>query len=326
MLCTAHPKSLKSLTVNRTLHRSTSDFPSLDTYNLVLPPSLHTMNMNLPLDVFNTVTVHWSSLTSFTGPFSGSGSFLRFIVEARNLICLKISCIGDAEDSHPGALFVHENLTDLTLTPSCSMSHALDHVSLPHLVNLSIGYDFGSHGVCPLRRRPNWEAIVSRLLDRSQCNLQTFATTTPLPPPAMTPIWRMSSLVSLCLFLPSPDTLNHTATVLETLTVTPSQQPLPRLRSLTIICDTDVAHLFTDSKLMDLIASRWEVPKEVQRLAVLSLVNYSCPESLDMIAYEALPLALFLLDLEDNGLEVSWVMGRVVDVLKDARKARESYF
>ncbi|KAF9048006.1 hypothetical protein BDZ89DRAFT_799890 [Hymenopellis radicata] len=280
------------------------------------------MNMNLPLDMFSTATVHWSSLTSFTGPFSGSGSFLRFIVEARNLIRLKISCIGDMGNSHPGALFVHENLTDLTLTLSCSMSLALDQLSLPRLINLSIGYRFGSHGTCPLQHRRSWEAIVSRLLDRSQCNLQTFMTIAPFPPPALTPIWRMSSLVSLCLFLDSPDTLNHTATVLENLTVTSSRQHLPRLRSLTIICDTVDAHFFTDSKLLDLIASRWKVPTEVQRLAVLSLTNYSCPD----IAYEALPLALFLLDLEDKGLEVSWAMGELDDILKDARKARESYF
>ncbi len=92
-------------------------------------------------------------------------------------------------------------------------------------------------------------------------------------------------------------------------------------RALIIVCDMDVDDLFTDSKLLDVIASRWEVPTEVQRLAELSLVNTFCPGT----AYETLPLTLYLLDLEDKGLKVSWMMNEVQDVLKGARKARDGY-
>ncbi len=229
MLAKARLRILKSLMVHR--YSGSPRGRSLNTINLLLPPSLHSIDTNLPLDAFNTATVHWASLTCFTGPFSGSRAFLRFVAEASNLARLQISCIGDAEGSDPRTLLVHENLTDLTLSPSCSMSIALDQVTLPRLERLTIDQDDETHSTCPLQRRQNWEAVFNRLLDRSQCNLKDFVATSLLPLQALTPIWCMASLISLSLFLDSPMLhRDYTATVLDTLTVTPSQQHLPRLR------------------------------------------------------------------------------------------------
>ncbi|KAF9018880.1 hypothetical protein BDZ89DRAFT_1164966 [Hymenopellis radicata] len=300
-------------------------FPALKAYDIVFHASLRSLKMNLPFSAFKSVQGQWQTLTSFIGPFAGAGSFHRFIIAAENLARLRISCIGDEEESQTRTVFVHENITHLTLSPSCSISLALDSISLPHLENLILHEDNGRHSTCPVQPRQNYDTVLSRLLDRPQCNLKTFDTAAVyLEPQTMTSIWRMSNLISLHLNLGYAEypLLSDVSTLLDSLTVTPSQQPLPGLRELAITCDMTVDHLFNNSKLYDMLASRWNVAGNVSRLSKLTLESYVHEPH---ITYETSTLASFLLNLKDQGLDVAWKMDGRQDVLADAQKAVERY-
>ncbi|KAF9034968.1 hypothetical protein BDZ89DRAFT_1062222 [Hymenopellis radicata] len=303
-------------------------FPVLEAYDIVFHASLRSLKMDLPFTAFKSVQGQWQTLTSFTGPFAGAASFHRFIAAAENLARLRISCIGDEEDSQTRTVFVHEKITHLTLGPSCSMSLALDNISLPRLEKVILDEDNGPHSTCPPQPRQNYDTVLSRLLDRSQCNLKTFILggAVNLEPQTLTSIWRMSNLISLQLHL--GDAVYHSSsevsTLLDSLTVTPSQQPLPGLRELEIACGLTVDHLFTNSKLYDLVASRWNVTGNVSRLSKLTLENYIEPDE-PHITYETSTLASFLLNLKDQGLDVVWKMNGRQDVLADAQKAVESH-
>ncbi|KAF9018869.1 hypothetical protein BDZ89DRAFT_1044216 [Hymenopellis radicata] len=275
MLSKADLRHLQRLTVRcfGEIHR-----PVLTPYDIVFPSSLRALKMDLPFSAFKSVQGQWQTLTSFSGPFAGAGSFHRFIVAAENLARLRISCIGDEEDSQTRTVFVHENITHLTLGPSCSMSLALDNISLPRLEHLILDEDLnGPHSTCPVQRRQTYDTVLSRLLNRSQ--------------------------------------------------FTHSQQPLPGLRELEITCYMSVDHLFTNSKLYDMVASRWNVTGNVSRLLKLTLENYA--EDFDepsRITYETSTFASFLLNLKAQGLDVVWMMGGgYQDVLADAKKALERY-
>ncbi|KAF9031969.1 hypothetical protein BDZ89DRAFT_1131578 [Hymenopellis radicata] len=147
-----------------------------------------------------------------------------------------------------------------------------------------------------------------------------------LEPQTMTAIWRMSNLISLHLHLGDEEysLLSQVSTLLDRLTVTPSQQPLPGLRELEITCDMTVEHLFNNSKLHDLVASRWNVTGNVSRLSKLTLENYMQAVE-PHITYGTSTLASFLLNLKDQGLDVVWRMNGRQDVLADAQKAVESH-
>ncbi|KAF9031951.1 hypothetical protein BDZ89DRAFT_1063569 [Hymenopellis radicata] len=305
MLSKADLRHLQGLTV----HCSKNTQPVLTPYNIVLSSLLRAFHTNLPFSAFESVHGQWQTLTSFIGLFAGAGSFHRFIVAAENLASLRISCIGDEEDSQTRTMFVHERLTDLTVGPSCSMSLALNDISLPHLENLILENQYGPHSTCPVRRRQTDDTVLSCLLERSQCNLKTFILRAVyLTPQTLTSIWRMSNLISLQLRLDS-DTylLSETSTLLDSLIVTPSQQSLPSLRELSITAFMAVDHLFTNSKLYDVVASRWNVTGNVSRLSKLTLENekeLNKPCSI----YETSTFASFLLNLKDQGLDVVWRM------------------
>ncbi|KAF9031993.1 hypothetical protein BDZ89DRAFT_1158679 [Hymenopellis radicata] len=323
MLSKADLRLLKRLRV-----RTDGPFPALQAYDIVLPSALRSLDMDLAFNAFKSVQGQWQTLTSFVGPFAGAESFHRFIVAAENLASLRISCIGDDEDSQTRTVFVHENLTHLTLGPSCSMSLALDNISLPRLEQLILDDDNGPHSTCPAQPRQDYDTVLSRLLDRSQCNLKTFdnAAGVYLEPQTLTSIWRMSNLISLYLNLDDQEypLLSEVSTLLDSLTVTPSQQPLPSLRELRIISSTVDDHLvFTNSKLYDLVASRWNVTGNVSRLSKLTLENHIDIDE-PRITYETSTFASFLLNLQAQGLDVVWMMGGQ-DVLADALEAVESY-
>ncbi|KAF9018875.1 hypothetical protein BDZ89DRAFT_336513 [Hymenopellis radicata] len=318
MLSKADLRLLKRLEVH-----THGPFPVLEAYDIVFHASLRSLKMDLPFSTFKSVQGQWQTLTSFIGPFAGAASFHRFIVTAENLARLGISCIGDEEDSQTRTVFVHENIIHLTLSPSCSISLALDNISLPHLENLILDEDYGQHSTCPVQPHQNYDTVLSRLLDRSQCNLKTFDNASVyLEPQTMTAIWRMSSLISLHLHLRAAVYhLSQVSTLLDSLTVTPSQQLLPGLRELGITCDMTVDHLFNNPKLYDMVASRWNVTGNVSRLSNLVLENR-------IKLYEPLvtsTFASFLLNLKAQGLDVVWFIFGRQDVLAYAQKAVERY-
>ncbi|KAF9025410.1 hypothetical protein BDZ89DRAFT_1068289 [Hymenopellis radicata] len=302
--------------------------PSVKAYDIVFPPSLLSLDMDLAFNAFKSVTGEWRALASFRGPFGGPGSFYRFIAAADSLAHLSISCIGDEADGETGPVVVHENLIDLTLGRSCSMSLVLDKMSLPRLETLRITDSDGLHETCPRESRRDEDALLSRLLERSGCKLKTFIQgAISLEPRTQAAIWRMSTLISLQIDLDCPTyESNEISALLDSLTVTPSQQPLPGLRELAITCYLSADHLFTNSKFGDMIESRWNVPGDVSRLSKLTMVNCYGGRGEPRIAHDTSTLTLLLLELEDKGLNVSWEMDHGQDVLAEARKLREGYF
>ncbi|KAF9018593.1 hypothetical protein BDZ89DRAFT_1073701 [Hymenopellis radicata] len=318
----AHLGILESLTV--TYHGRLEDHgPELKSLNLFFHPSLHSLSMTLPLDYFKAVKIHWPSLTSFAGPFSNSGTFLQFLTSARQLVKLNITCIGshDRVDDTP---LVHENLRRLTLDSFCSMSPALEKISLPHLDDLIVQESYEAHITCKIRF-PMDHTLLSRLVERSQCKLKSFMLdeAQDVPPEEITSILRLSSITSFRVLLGMDSHMfDKTSTFLELLTVTDSQIFLPSLRELELRFSTTTDGLFINERLPTMVRSRWDVQNDVARLSKLT---FSMEES-----FEPLPvcstsmLASLLLDLQDKGLEVSWTM-ESEDVLKEGREYRQRF-
>ncbi|KAF9018601.1 hypothetical protein BDZ89DRAFT_1073714 [Hymenopellis radicata] len=319
----AHLGILESLTV--TCHGRLKDHgPELKSLNLFFHPSLHSLDMTLPLDYFKAVKIHWPSLTSFAGPFSNSGTFLQFLTSARQLVKLDITCIG-SHDRVDGKPLVHENLRRLTLDSSCSMSPALEKISLPHLDDLIVQQSDEYHVTCKTNS-PTDDSLLFGLVERSQCKLKTFTLDDDhedIPPEKITSILRLSSITSFRVLLGMTFHLfDKTSTFLDLLTVTDSQIFLPSLRELDLWFCTTTDGLFINERLPTMVRSRWDVQSDVARLSKLT---FSMEESLEPHpACSTSMLALLLLDLEDKGLEVSWTV-ESEDVLKEGREHRQRF-
>ncbi|KAF9024956.1 hypothetical protein BDZ89DRAFT_1068735 [Hymenopellis radicata] len=296
-------------------------------YEVTLPPSLRTLDMNISFDTFHILNVHWSALTSFTGPFSDPGSFYRFIGMTRQLVSLHVTCIGDSQGSDRGQPVVHENLRRLTLNVPCSMSPVLDKMSFPNVdeLNLSHQGDDETHGTCAGRPHQNGEALLCRLVERSRCTPTTLSLDCEVTPLHLRSILRMPSIVSLRLVL-GCDTLPETSEFLDALTINPSEKLLPSLRELEISTNTLYDHLFNNERLQTMILSRWNVAPNAARLSKLALfkLHHRFPEDPRPL-YSTSSLALLLLDMQDNGLDVSWIINEF-DLLKEGKEYRESLF
>ncbi|KAF9024955.1 hypothetical protein BDZ89DRAFT_1068734 [Hymenopellis radicata] len=294
-----HFNTLESLKV---LYRRSPGSPAdLGVFDVSLPPTLTSLDMNFAFETLGKLTPHWSALTSVSVPFSGPGSFYQFIVDARNLVSLHISCIANEESEVLLLPFIHPKLCRLTLDTPCSISPVLDQISLPNLSELHLQ----SHG-CQSQKKA--EERLCRLVQRSRCELKVLSLNCTFALSDLIPILQLPSLVSLRVHL-DVEVYSGAATsaLLDTLTVAPTKQVLPGLRELEITTNTLIDFLFPHDRLPAMILSRWNVPKNVARLSKLTLSREDYPEPLHPI-YNTSALAFFLWDLEDKGLEVSWTM------------------
>ncbi|KAF8997657.1 hypothetical protein BDZ89DRAFT_1051892 [Hymenopellis radicata] len=269
----------------------------LDTLDLVLP-SLRSLNTSITVDSFRT---KWDALTSFTGQFLGPASFHRFIHDASNLEFLEIICIGDVEDVRtvdPRRQAVdHGNLRRLVLDTRRALRPILDKVSFPALHELVL--ERTSHGHSYLEVPEDRDPGIQ---------LSNFRS-----------ILGMSTIVSLTV---NPgESLSNIAACLQSLEITSSAPSLPGLCQLELMHDMGDSHLFITESLQSMIMSRWNTSDNTARLAKFTLADAyperGYPDVEAVEKYTTSTLALFLLELQEAGLEVSWELGEI-DVMKDA--------
>lgn len=278
---------------------------ALDTCEATLPPSFHTLDMNMSFDTFRTLDVHWSALTSFAGPFSDPASFYRFISMTRQLVSLHVTCIGDVQAINRGQPVVHENIRCLTLNVPCSMSPVLDKMLFPNLDELNLshqGEDEAHNGTCAGRPHQNGEALLCRLVERSQCTPKTLSLDCEVTSSHLRSILRMPGIRFLRLVF-DPYNFAETSGFLEALTITPSENLLPGLHELEISSNADVDDLFSNERLQTMILSRWDVPSNGGRLSKLVLLRNGWIEDPRPL-FSTSTLALLLMDMQDKGLEM----------------------